>query len=413
MRFRCFKFALVGDIEKAFLMVGVDAADRDALRFLWVQDPFAKEPKVEVKRFTRLVFGVSSSPFLLNATLKYHLNKYAVSDPEFVKKILKALYVDDLTTGGQTVNETYKLFLKTKLRMLEAGFNMRKWSSNSRELVDKIKSADYREEEVNLEPKKLKEDDRTYATTTLGTDHEVNEEREHKVLGITWDHDSDELIIDLSQIIKSSQNLPVTKRTVLKLTAQVYDPLGWISPVLIEMKLLFQKICQTKGDWDEELSLDLKQRYEKWITELKNVGSVRIPRCYFSKDESLPSSLQLHGFSDASSYAYAAAVYLRIERGNNVRSVLITSKTRVAPLGGQTIQRLELLGALILARLISHVAAALSEVVKIDRVHCWVDSTAVLYWILGEQKQWKQFVQNRVVEIRSLVGPTSWSSLPN
>ena len=182
---------------------------------------------MEVKRFTQLVFGVSSSPFLLNATLKYHLNKYAVSDPEFVK-ILKALYVDDLSTGGQTVNETYKLFLKTKLRMLEAGFNMRKWSSNSRELVDKIKSADYREEEVNLEPKKLKEDDRTYATTTLGTDHEVNEEREHKVLGITWDHDSDELIIDLSQIIKSSQNLPVTKRTVLKLTAQVYDPLGWI-----------------------------------------------------------------------------------------------------------------------------------------------------------------------------------------
>lgn len=227
MKFRCFKFALVGDIEKAFLIVGVDAADRDALRFLWVQDPFAKEPKVEVKRFTRLVFGVSSSPFLLNATLKYHLNKYAVSDPEFVKKILKALYVDDLSTGGQTVNETYKLFLKTKLRMLEAGFNMRKWSSNSRE------------EEVNLEPKKLREDDRTYATTPLGTDHEVNEEREHKVLGITWDHDSDELKIDLSQIIKSSQNLPVTKRTVLKLTAQVYDPLGWISLVLIEMKLLF------------------------------------------------------------------------------------------------------------------------------------------------------------------------------
>ena len=105
------------------------------------------------------------------------------------------------------------------------------------------------------------------------------------------------------------------------------------------MKLLFQKICQTKENWDEELSLELKQRYEKWITELKNVSSVRIPRCYFSKDESLPSSLQLHGFSDASSYAYAAAVYLRIEQENNVRSVLITSKTRVAPLGGQTIPR--------------------------------------------------------------------------
>ena len=123
----------------------------------------------------------------------------------------------------------------------------------------------------------------------------------------------------------------------------------------------------------------------------------------------MPSSLQLHGFSDASSYAYVTAVYLRIEQGNNVRSVLITLKTRVAPLGGQTIPRLELLGALILARLISHVAAALSEFEKIDRVHCWVGSTAVLYWILGEQKQWKQFVQNRVIEIRSLFGPTSWN----
>lgn len=178
---------------------------------------------------------------------------------------------------------------------------MKKWSSNSRELVDTIKSTNYREEEVNFGQKKLKEDDRTYATTTLGTDHEVNEEREHKVLRITWDHDNDELKIDHSQIIKSSQNLGVTKKTVLKLTAQVF-PLGWISPILIEMKLLFQKICQTKEDWDEELTLELKQRYEKWITELKNVGSVRIPRCYFSKNELMPSYLQLHGFTDTSSY---------------------------------------------------------------------------------------------------------------
>ena len=69
MRFCCHQIALVGDIEKAFLMVGVNKADRNVLRFLWVKDPFASEPKVEIKRFTRLVFGVSSSPFLLNATI--------------------------------------------------------------------------------------------------------------------------------------------------------------------------------------------------------------------------------------------------------------------------------------------------------------------------------------------------------
>ena len=82
MRFRCFKVALVGDIEKAFLIVGAEERDRDVLRFLWVKNPFADQPEVEVKRFTQLVFGLSSSLFLLNATLRYQMNKYAVSYPE-------------------------------------------------------------------------------------------------------------------------------------------------------------------------------------------------------------------------------------------------------------------------------------------------------------------------------------------
>ena len=107
----------------------------------------------------------------------------------------------------------------------------------------------------------------------------------------------------------------MTKQTVLKLTAQVYDPLGWTSPVLFEMKLLFQKICQTKEDWDGELSLELKQQYEKWITELENVGSVRIARCYFSMDESLPSSLQLHGFSDGPRTSMQQPCTLELNKG--------------------------------------------------------------------------------------------------
>ena len=411
MRFRCFKVALVGDIEKAFLMVGVEERDRDALRFLWVKDPFADQPEVEVKRFTRLVFGLSSSPFLLNATLRHHMSKYAVSDPEFVKKFLEALYVDDLSTGDQTVEGTYQLFLKSKLRMLEAGFNMRKWSSNSKELIEKIKASDYSHEVTCSDELKLQEDDGTYTSATLGS-HEVNEEREHKILGTTWNHDTDELSVDLTHIVKSSEDLPVTKRTVLKVTARVYDPLGWISPILIDMKLLFQKICQTKGDWDAELSPDIRECYDQWMTELQKVGNFRIPRCYFNVDDPEPISVQLHGFSDASSHAYAAVVYMRIEQQAEARSVLVASKTRVAPLTGETIPRLELLGAVILARLMKRVADALSEILKVDKFRCWVDSTAVLYWIIGEKKQWKQFVQNRIMEIRSLVPPSCWSYCP-
>ena len=57
-----------------------------------------------------------------------------------IPKFLEALYVDDLSAGDQTVEGTYQWFLKSKLRMLEAGINMRKWSSNSKELIEKIKS---------------------------------------------------------------------------------------------------------------------------------------------------------------------------------------------------------------------------------------------------------------------------------
>jgi len=147
------------------------------------------------------------------------------------------------------------------------------------------------------------------------------------------------------------------------------------------MKLLFQKLCQSKEDWDEELRPDMKERYDKWMSELRKVGGIRIPRCYFREKTHTPVSVELHGFSDALSYAYAAVVHLRFEMEGSMKSVLVASKTRVAPLSGQTIPRLELLGAVILVRLVKHVhvVGALSGTLRIDRVRCWVDSTAVLY----------------------------------
>ena len=113
--------------------------------------------------------------------------------------------------------------------------------------------------------------------------------------------------------------------------------------ILIEMKLPFQKLCQSKEDWDEELSPDTKEPYDKWMSELHKVGSIRIRRCHFRENDHTPLSVELHGFSDASSYTYAALVYLRFELEGSMKSVLVASKTRVAPLSGQTIPRLELL----------------------------------------------------------------------
>ena len=75
LRFRVNQVALTSDIKKAFLMVGMAEEDRDVLRFLWVDDIDNPSPEIGVLRFTRVVFGVSSSPFLLNATIKHHIER--------------------------------------------------------------------------------------------------------------------------------------------------------------------------------------------------------------------------------------------------------------------------------------------------------------------------------------------------
>ena len=109
MRFRAHRKALAGDIEKAFLNVSVAEEDRDVLRFLWFDDVKKEYPEVIVLRFARVVFGVSSSPFLVNATVKHHAERYEEEDPEFVETFLRSIYVDDLSSGGDTDEEAYQL----------------------------------------------------------------------------------------------------------------------------------------------------------------------------------------------------------------------------------------------------------------------------------------------------------------
>ena len=96
LRFRERKTALVGDIEEAFLKIRVQEQDRNALS-LWI-DIFEKDdPKLLLYRFCRVVFGVNSSPFLLNAFLRHHIIQYSL-DAEFVENLLNSFSVDDLVS---------------------------------------------------------------------------------------------------------------------------------------------------------------------------------------------------------------------------------------------------------------------------------------------------------------------------
>ena len=147
LRFRYHRVALVADIEKAFHMLRVSDQDKDSLRFLWVNDPYSKDPELVVLRFLRLIFGLNCSPFLLGASLNHHIRKYELEDPTFVRALLESLYVDDMISGDNEVNSAFGLYMKSKLCLADGGFNLRKWRSSSQKLIELIEGKEANETE--------------------------------------------------------------------------------------------------------------------------------------------------------------------------------------------------------------------------------------------------------------------------
>jgi len=396
LRFRIYRVALIGDIEKAFLMVAIDECDRDALRFLWFDDVYSKEPNLIVYRFTRVVFGVTSSPFLLNATLIHHLERYRDKDPKFVETVLQSLYVDDVTYGGKNEEEVYKLYQNSKQCLLEGGFNLRKFTSNSTSLMKKIKENE--EQSVNYD----------VPTAPSCKDKEVQEL--HKVLGVQWDISHDVLVFNFEKIVTSAKTLQPTKRNIISVFSRFYDPLGLISPITVQMKLLFQDLCKLQLDWDDEVDSPIKESWTSIIDDLETTKEIKIQRFLLEGiDEHQVTSYSLQGFCDASEKACAAVVYLKIKREDDVQLRFLSSKTRVCPIKKMTIPKLELMSALILARLIDSITKALSSVLTLSSPTCWTDSKVVYYWIVGVNKIRNQFVERCLSEIRKVAPTETWN----
>ena len=164
-------------------MVQVANADRDVLRFLWIDDPSSEDPNIVLKRFNRVVFGVTSSPFLLNGTVRHYVSNYEAEDPQFVNDFLSSLYVDDFNGGKDSVPEAFQLYTKVKSRMKEGGFNLRKWISNSEKLMQWI---DHEEGVPIMEASTVSEEDKTYTQTQLGANNS-SISCERKILGLNWD----------------------------------------------------------------------------------------------------------------------------------------------------------------------------------------------------------------------------------
>ena len=371
MRFRRWQIALTADVQKAFLQVGVDPHDRDAHRFLWDDNGTTR-----VMRFARVPFGNRGSPFLLMATIRYHLTHTEPS--EVTHELLENLYMDDWLSGCDEEEIAFKMFAEAQTIMLEAGMKLAKWASNNKDLSDHFKG-------------------------------ELATAVSHKVLGLEWSMNTD--LFTFSGFPVNTDTC-MTKRVVLSLISRLFDPMGFLTPFVIRAKILFQTIWQQGLQWDQLLPKDLHEQFRKWLMDISVLRHWSIRRCLFSVHWSQKPKLTIHGFGDASEHAYGACVYLVAEKETGeTESALVISKARVAPLKKITLPRLELLGALICARLVAYVKSEL----RLDQnvqTYCWTDSTVALSWIKSDPARWKTFVCNRVTEIQGLVEPSLWKHCP-
>ncbi len=306
IRFRSNPIALTADIEKAFLMVGIKADHKDMLRFLWFDDPLSDDPATIILRFNRLMFGLRPSPSILGSVIQHHLDSYKKSEPEMAELLSKSFYVDDLLAGEKSVSKAFEIYEKSKKIMAAGGFNLRKWNSNSQEVIKRIEQVESKGDH-RVEPATSREEDESYAKSTTNQES-VNPANVVKLLGVGWDTSSDTISFNFDELQAYAISLPLTKRSLLKLVAKIFDPLGLLTPFTVTFKIMFQILCQHQVDWDQELDGELKLKFITIRDEIIHLNAIEVPRYYFCSDTSLVE-IQLHGFSDASRQAYAAVVF--------------------------------------------------------------------------------------------------------
>ena len=291
---RGYAVVVSGDIQKTFLQVRFRENERDALRFYWRSE---EDPQLETLRFTRVLFELAPSPFLLPGVIEQHLNSWEERYPNIVAELRKSLYVDDLLIGGQTIPQAEDRKEKTVEIFEDASFKLHKWNSNVSEL------------EVNGESSAGNDEER-YAKQQLGGDS-----TDTTMLGLKWNRSSDTLTVSFPTVDSVSTT---TKRTILSKLAKVYDPLGVVSPITLEGKIIFRDVCKTKVPWDADIQEPLSRRWNEWEESLPKEETIPRPivQSYHVREPVL--NVELHTFGDASTKGVGAVVYSLVRQRPNL-----------------------------------------------------------------------------------------------
>ncbi|XP_055584910.1 uncharacterized protein LOC129737771 [Uranotaenia lowii] len=344
-------------------------------RILW---RFSHTDPIRTYELQTVTYGLAPSAFLATRTLQQLAEDEGHTYPRGKNALLKWFYVDDCIGGAESIEDAIELRDELDKLLSKGGFPLRKYTSNKMEVLKDLKS------------------------DQIGTqsNFEFSPEETIKTLGITWEPEPDTFRFDYN----TTSPEKITKRAILSTIAQLFDPLGLISPVVVRAKILMQDLWLDSSGWDDQVPPSIEKRWENFKIQLPQLSKYRIPRYAL-----LPhSTVELHTFVDASEAAYGACTYARsTDAAGNVRIELLAAKSRVAPLKKVSLPRLELCAAVKGAELYSRIMQSLEF--NPSASYFWTDSTVTLQWLKSPPSTWKTFIANRVSEIQNTTHNANWN----
>uniref|UniRef100_A0A069DYA1 Putative bel15-i ag n=1 Tax=Panstrongylus megistus TaxID=65343 RepID=A0A069DYA1_9HEMI len=373
LKFRMHKYALTADIAKMYRQILIANSQTNFQRIVWRE---SSDQEVQHYQLLTLTYGTTPGSFIATKCLSQLAKEYQSSFPIASHIIETDFYIDDLMTGSDDYKEL-KSIQRDVSNILQNGcFTLRKWCSNSRDILNDI-SADIKD---------------PHHIVDIGASEGI------KTLGLIW-----KPILDTFEFkIQSPQRThPISRRVILSDLAKIFDPLGFLTPLIIKGKIFIQQLWLNSLGWDDPLPYQLAIKWTNFYEQLSSVEEFQIPR-----RAKLSSNIQLHGFCDASEKAYAACVYIRSVVENDIKVHLLCAKSRVAPMKQRTLPELELNGAQLLTELMLKVI----ETIHANPTDCyyWTDSSIVLSWLGGNPRQWKTYVGNRVAFIQENSSIHKW-----
>ena len=379
LRFRQHSYAVTADVQAMYYQVKIPPEQRDSLRFLW----YDSSGTLVHYRMTGHVFGgiwcSSSTTYALRHTIQDFEASSLVADA-----VLRNFYVDDLLCSLQTEQEALEVIEGVPELLSKAGFRLTKFVVSDPKLLDHVP-----------------EEDRAGGVKVFESEYYS------RALGVEWDVVNDELVYSEFKFDSVDK---VTRRSMLRAVASLYDPLGVIGPFIVIGKILLQEATRLKLSWDEEVPPDLTCKWLSWIEFMKELPLIRIPRCVkpFSSDQAV---MELHHFCDASEVAYGSCSYLRCARQDgSITTFLVFSKAKVAPIKSVGIPRLELQAAVLAAKVEAMLLSELDIALLPSRF--WSDSEIVLKYINNSSRRFHTFVANRVSTICEVSDPSQWYHIP-